>query len=581
MLRGAIVFWLLCSFLVAGPLSVSIRHLVGGDRLVMNSLRYESGAGEVFSVSRLSYLLSSFELQREDGTWLGVGDAVVWVDLEKRKTRFVLEDVPEGRFSAIRFAMGVGAERNHADPAQWPADHPLNAGVNQLHWNWQDGYIFAALEGRYRSERKVKQGSGALSGFVYHFANDWNLEKVLLPIALDTQQTLELSLRFDVLRWLNGPARLSFVEDGDSTHSKKGDGIARKLRLNVSQAFAVDGVLVRETEVTKSKATPIDLPADPQGYPLKLSRRMPIPALPLDNPLLQSRVELGRKLFFDPMLSVDGTVSCASCHGRSAAFSDEKVKSLGVGCQESLRHSMPLFNLAWKEAFFWDGRVKLLRDQVLHPIQDPREMGHSLESVLTLLAEREDYREAFARAFGSGEVSTQNLGLALECFLLTLISCDSKFDRVMQGEGEFSEAERRGFELFITEYEPRSGSYGADCFHCHGGALFTDHRLHNNGLEILDGDFGLGGVTQEPADLGKFMTPSLRNVAVTAPYMHDGRFATLEEVVRHYSEGVQASDTLDPNLAKHPRRGLRLSEEDQRALVAFLKTLTDTAFIGE
>ena len=575
------IFGLWCGWLSADQLSVSIRHLVGGDRLILDSLRYESGAGEMFSVSRLSYLLSSFGLQKGDGTWLELGDAVVWVDLERRQTRFVLEDVPQGRFSAIRFAMGVDAKRNHADPVQWPADHALNVGVNQLHWNWQDGYIFAALEGRYRIHQSDQSRRNVLSGFVYHFANDWNFQKVVLPVDLDTQRTLELSLRFDVLRWFNGLERLSLLQDGDSTHSKKGDIIARKLRVNLAQVFSVDGVLVREVDVKKAPVEPIDLPEDPKGYPLKLSRRLPLPALPLDNPLLQSRVDLGRKLFFDPLLSVDGTVSCAGCHQKSVAFSDAKVKSSGVGGQESLRHSMPLFNLAWKDAFFWDGRVERLRDQVLHPIQDPREMGHALDVFIAALAQRGDYRDAFARAFGSGEISSQNLGLALECFLLTLTSYDSKFDQVMQGNGVFSEQEKRGFELFVTEYEPRSGRYGADCFHCHGGALFTDNRLHNNGLEVLKGDLGLGGVTGDPADLGKFMTPSLRNIAVTAPYMHDGRFASLEEVVRHYSEGVQDSETLDPNLAKHPRGGLRLSEEDQQALVAFLKTLTDTAFVGE
>lgn len=130
----------------------------------------------------------------------------------------------------------------------------------------------------------------------------------------------------------------------------------------------------------------------------------------------------------------------------------------------------------------------------------------------------------------------------------------------MRGDGELSADERRGFELFFTEYEPRTGSRGADCFHCHGGALFTDHQFHDNGLG------------------GKFATPSLRNVALTAPYMHDGRFATIEEVLAHYDHGIARTSALDPNLAKHPANGLGLSADDLRALVAFLNSLTDPQF---
>jgi cytochrome c peroxidase len=159
--------------------------------------------------------------------------------------------------------------------------------------------------------------------------------------------------------------------------------------------------------------------------------------------------------------------------------------------------------------------------------------------------------------------------------MLTLTSYDAKFDRALRGKADFSDDEKRGFELFMTEYDPRTGQLGADCFHCHGGPLFSDHQFHNNGLEADAGDSGRQRVTGLHADIGKFSTPSLRNLARTAPYMHDGRFATLEEVVAHYSSGIHRTATLDPNLAKHPEGGLQLSPEDQRALVAFLKTLTE------
>ena len=240
---------------------------------------------------------------------------------------------------------------------------------------------------------------------------------------------------------------------------------------------------------------------------------------------------------------------------------------------------MPLFNLAWKSSFFWDGRAPSLRAQALMPIQDHAEMDESLTNVVAKLAALPAYPKLFAAAFDSPEITSEKIGLAVEQFLLTLTSCESKFDRAFRGEDKLTAREQRGFELFMTEYEPRTGHYGADCFHCHGGALFTDHQFHNNGLDAANpADPGRFKVTGRESDRLKFSTPSLRNVELTAPYMHDGRFQTLEEVVDHYSEHVQRSATLDPNLAKHPDGGLHLSADDKLALVAFLKTLTDEKY---
>jgi cytochrome c peroxidase len=171
-------------------------------------------------------------------------------------------------------------------------------------------------------------------------------------------------------------------------------------------------------------------------------------------------------------------------------------------------------------------------------------------------------------------MTAEKIGLALEQFMLTLLAGDSKFDRAIRGAATFSDDERRGFELFMTEFDPRTGQRGADCFHCHGGPLFSDHQFHNNGLSPTE-DTGRFRATGKDSDRGKFATPSLRNIERTAPYMHDGRFATLEEVVEHYSSGVQRTATLDPNLAKHPKGGIALSADEQKALVAFLRTLSD------
>lgn len=297
--------------------------------------------------------------------------------------------------------------------------------------------------------------------------------------------------------------------------------------------------------------------------------------LPGDNPLIASRVALGNKLFHETKLSKNNNVSCASCH-QGAAMSDPRKFSPGTDGERTTRHSMPLFNLAWKSSFFWDGRAPSLRAQALVPIQDHREMDEKLESVVAKLAADPAYPPLFAAAFGSGKITPENLGLAIEAFLLTRLSFDSKLDRAKKGRAALTPEEQHGFELFFTESEPRLGKLGADCFHCHGGALFTDHAFHNNGLTPTD-DIGLEKTTGKPSDRYKFSTPSLRNVALTAPYMHDGRFATLEEVVDHYNDPVALSDTLDPNLAKHPG-GLGLSEADKAALIAFLKTLTDASF---
>ena len=205
-------------------------------------------------------------------------------------------------------------------------------------------------------------------------------------------------------------------------------------------------------------------------------------------------------------------------------------------------------------------------------------MHQSLAQSVAKLAALPDYRRKFAGAFGNPDITAERLGLALEQFLLTLVSQDAKFDQADRGETKLTMQEQRGLELFITEYDPVRNLRGADCFHCHGGNLFSNQSFANNGLDAKP-QAGRGAVTGLPADEGKFRVPSLRNIAVTGPYMHDGRFATLEQVIDHYDHGVQRGGTLDPNLAKHPAAGLGLSVPDKAALVAFLRTLTDETFL--
>jgi len=206
-------------------------------------------------------------------------------------------------------------------------------------------------------------------------------------------------------------------------------------------------------------------------------------------------------------------------------------------------------------------------------------MHETLSNAAAKIAADKNYPRLFSNAFGSSEITADHIACALEQFLLVQVSYDSKFDRVMNGREKFTAAEQRGFELFHTEYDQYHGQRGADCFHCHGGPLFQSQNFANNGLDSAFKDLGRYALTRREGDEGKFAVPSLRNVAVTAPYMHDGRFRTLDEVVEHYCTGMVRSATLDPNLAKHPDGGIPLSDSDKRALVAFLKTLTDEKYL--
>ena len=585
-------------------LEVSFRHTFNGELLPLASGRHRNAAGESFSITRVSYLLSGFALERSDGSWVELTNHVAWMDAERERTSSYLQEIPAGHYRSVRFHVGLDAGPNHADAAKWAADHPLNPNLNGLHWNWQGGYIFLALEGHWQAGvETLDPRPSTLQGFSFHLARDTNRTRINLPGALDLTKDTRLELDFDLAPLLNVPRPISFAKDGSSTHSRDGDPIAAALVANLPGAFRVRRVLAAETTIAEEAAKkPLYLPEKFTPYRFTMSAVFPIPELPRDNPLIEERVALGEALFNEPLLSHDGTIACASCHDAKAAFTDSRRYSVGVRNQVGTRNAMPLFNLAWKNSFFWDGRAPSLRAQALLPIQDHVEMDESLsnvvaklsrssrrqealtdgspidQSLLTSAATNENYASRFARAFGSSEITPEKIGLALESFVLTLTSFDSKFDRAFRGEAQLSDEEKHGFELFMTEYDPRREQYGADCFHCHGGALFQSQTFANNGLDAKFTDLGRAKITGQDSDAGKFATPSLRNIALTAPYMHDGRFATLEQVVKHYSTGVQRSATLDPNLAKHPDGGLHLSVEDQRALVVFLKTLTDGKF---
>lgn len=544
----------------AESLHLDFIHEVDKKPLLLDSLRYENSVGEEMSVTRVGWLATGFSVTSEDSDEIAVPDAIAYVS--GQGASLSLPGLPGIRVKALTFYIGPDEVANHADPARLPVTSPLNPDINGLHWDWQGGYIFIALEGHWRTRGQKYPG-----GYAYHFARDANRTAISLPVDLDLSYETRMAIAFDPVKLVKG---ISFSSDGSTTHSADGDRVSEKMKANLASAFRVAGIRKGGLPRNSGIAKPIDMPSNPKPYPVTLPRRVPLPALPSDNPIIAQRVVLGEKLFHDGQLSRNGSVSCASCH-QGQALTDSRQFSPGVDGRHGSRHSMPLFNLAWKSSFFWDGRATSLRDQALLPIQDPLEMDESLENVVMKLKNDPAYPSLFAAAFGSGTISPENIGLAIENFLLTRLSFNSKLDKSIVGQESLNEQEKMGFQLFFTESEPRMGKRGADCFHCHGGVHFTDHGFHNNGLAVTE-DIGLAETTGRSSDRFKFSTPSLRNISLTAPYMHDGRFATLEEVIEHYNAPPALSETLDPNIAKHPG-GLGLSEEDKAALVAFLKTL--------
>jgi cytochrome c peroxidase len=559
---------------IAETLELSIQPVAGENRITPETTLVNR-AGERWSVTRLSYLLSEPALRRPDGNWHTCESAPAWMSLADGRHVWKITPVPEGEWTEIRFSVGLPPALNDRDPAGWGPAHPLNPNLNGLHWSWQGGYIFLALEGRFW--RNGDDQSKA-PGFAYHLARESFRTTVSVPVKFLTRGETDdrVALDLDLARIIDGQTSVSFARDGSSTHSKEGDPLAAALHANLKNAFreAAPGDLSKETRASPKPASerlaPVNGVLPPPAFPR--------PNLPQDLEATPARLELGRRLFHETLLSRSNSLSCASCHLADHGLSDPRPLSAGEQGRTGRRNAMPLFNLAWKPSFFWDGRAATLREQVLIPIEDHQELDEDLANVVTKLEADAAYDDGFAEAFGGPGISADRLAIALETFLLSLVSHDSKFDRAQRGEATLTNLEQRGFELFMTEREPRSGQFGGDCFHCHGGALFTDHQFRNNGLLIDAADPGRGEVTGLALDQGTFSTPSLRNIALTAPYMHDGRFATLEEVLDHYSTGVQRTRTLDPNLAKHPDGGLGLSPEEKTALIAFLRTLTDDQF---
>ncbi|MBS0631758.1 MAG: cytochrome C peroxidase [Verrucomicrobia bacterium] len=564
------ILWLL---LFASPLSAANLTLRFEPRWRDAALAVPSGelrteGGQTLRLTRLAALVSGVALERADGSVVRLDGQYGFIDATDRRLTVTLRQVPRGEYTGIAFSLGLGPEENHGDPAHWPAGHPLNPLVNRLHWGWSGGYVFLALEGRWRAAEQDE------SGFSYHVATDAHRMTVRFQALFTVEGDTTADFSMDLARVLG--ARTFTRGAAESTHSAAGDATATEIATAMERAFFWLGV-------TPGPAQPETAEAAVAPSAFVVPAGFPQPALPADNPLTAAGIALGAELFRDKRLSGNGTQSCASCHDLKRAGSDTVALSRGADGHPGVRNAMPLFNLAWSTSgYAWDGSKARVRDQALAAMTNPIEMHADPARVVAALAGDVALTEKFRAVFGVGAgepaITNGRLTLALEQYLLTLVSADAKFDRAVRGEAQFTAQEKRGFELFLTEYDPARGKRGADCFHCHGGALFTDFGVKSNGLDLVSKDAGRGGVTGRATDSGKFKTPSLRNVALTAPYMHDGRFATLADVVAHYDHGVQRSENLDANLAKHPAAGLALSAEDRSALVAFLETLTDRQF---
>ena len=365
--------------------------------------------------------------------------------------------------------------------------------------------------------------------------------------------------------------------------------------MKMRAAFAGLGFVLLSVAGCTSGADPIAPATDPEGpvvppkaYALALPTLFPtVPVQPADNPLTEPGVALGRQLFYETALSGNSTISCASCHQQARAFTDGMARSQGVSQARTPRSSMSLANLLWEPRLTWDGAATTLESQARLPIENPVEMHQSLAAGVARLQRLAAYPPLFRAAFGSSTVTEANVLKALAQFERTLISSNSPFDRYRRGDRTaLSSFELQGFILFTTH--PNGTLRGGNCGDCHSGELQTNHTFSNNGLDASPADLGLGLQTGRPTDNGKFRVPSLRNIALTAPYMHDGRFATLEQVVDHYNEHVALnSPNIDPlllNTTNDPRQQsftLDLTATEKAQIVAFMRTLTDLPFVND
>lgn len=319
-------------------------------------------------------------------------------------------------------------------------------------------------------------------------------------------------------------------------------------------------------EATSSTPLTLSIPsyvADSGDYPVYFP----------ENPLSVEGVALGRKLFYEKALSDNYTLSCASCHVQANAFSDPRQFSIGTNGAVGHRQAMAVVNLVFDHFMFWDARVQRLEEQAARPVMDLAEMRNTWTVVVQRLRAMPEYPPLFKKAFGTADIDSARAVQAIAQFERTLLSFNTRVDRFlyMGDSNALTAQEQQGADIFFRR---------GHCVDCHRDPLFADHAIRNNGLDMAPADPGYGGISGDPAQIGKFKTPTLRNIEVTGPYMHDGRFATLEEVVDFYADDVQVgSPNLDNHMLPWMAGQINLSAQDRADLVAFLRALTDQEFL--
>jgi len=342
---------------------------------------------------------------------------------------------------------------------------------------------------------------------------------------------------------------------------KKEEGCTDPLAFNYnSEAEKEDGSCEYPDPFTTTAHTIIT----PNGFPDMIH--------PSDNSLTEEGIALGEYLFNSPILSYSEGLACTSCHLQENGFSSPGTFSSNVNGVATPRNAMALINLGWVNDLAWDGRSTGLEAKVLGSITNPFSVNGTTDSLQVRAEKDAEFMALFSAAFNNKSITIENAAKGLSQYIRTLVSANSKFDKYLKGEVQLSASELGGYATFNSEK--------GDCFHCHGTQQFADNLFHNNGLDPEPfTNLGLGAITGNAADYGKYRATTLRNIEHTAPYMHDGRFATLEEVVEHYNLGGTYSSTIDPKMKK-VGIGLQLTNQEKQDLVAFLKTLTDTYFVG-
>jgi cytochrome c peroxidase len=325
---------------------------------------------------------------------------------------------------------------------------------------------------------------------------------------------------------------------------------------------------------------------NPTPFKFDLPDNVPSAYVPPDNVMTLEGVALGKKLFYDPLLSADHTIACASCHLQQNGFADHEKLSKGIGTQHAARNSMPLVNMAWINKYFWDGRAKSLEEVIAFPLTNKNEMGKDLEILTKELYQSADYRKMFYAAFGEDEITEKHIAKAIAQYVRTLTSFRSPADTIYPTAAKLmaeKKIEQPAAMKLLFGFSDKTIETLRLCEKCHNTITYGNIQMKNNGLDTDNqNDKGLGGITKKEEEVGLFKAPSFRNLILTAPYMHDGRFVTLNEVLEHYSTGIKPNPNLDPLLKQSDGSPLRLNlgEREKREVIYFLTVLmTDSSVL--